>query len=74
MRPIRVSRYKSCGDMKGRIDVIKKDLEARFSWKPDRDGTEWDVEGLRSLLSASDIRLEVSGSTLEGLLEIFAVS
>ncbi len=74
MRPIRVLRYKSCGDMKGRIDLIKKGLEARFSWKPDRDGTEWDVEGLRSLLSASDIRVEVSGSTLEGLLEIFAES
>ena len=60
--------------MKGRIDVIKKNLEASFSWKPDIDGTEWDVEGLRSLLALSDIRVEVSDSVLEEVLETFAAS
>lgn len=60
--------------MKGQIEVIKKNLEARFSWKPDRNGTEWDVEGLRSLLSISDIRVEVSESILEGVLETFVES
>jgi len=60
--------------MKGRIDVIKKDLEASFSWKPDIDGTEWDIEGLRSLLAVSDVRLEVSDSVLEEVLEKFMQS
>ncbi len=60
--------------MKGRIDVIKKNLEASFSWNPDIDGTEWDIEGLRSLLALSDIRVEVSDSVLEEVLENFAVS
>lgn len=60
--------------MKGRIDVIKKDLEARFSWKPDVDGTEWDLEGLRSLLSLSDVRVEVSDSRLEEALKLFSES
>ncbi len=57
--------------MKGRIDVIKKDLEACFSWKPDTDATEWDIDGLRSLLSISDIRVEVTDTVLEAVLEQF---
>ncbi len=60
--------------MKGRIDVKKRNLEAFFSWKPDIDGTEWDIEGLRSLLSLSDIRVEVSDGALEEVLELFADS
>ena len=60
--------------MKGRIDVIKKDLEAFFSWRPDVDGTEWDVESLRALLSFSDIRVEVPDSVLESALETLTAS
>jgi uncharacterized protein (DUF342 family) len=57
--------------MKGRIDVIKKDLEACFSWKPDSDATEWDIDGLRSLLSISEIRVEITDTVLEAALEKF---
>ena len=60
--------------MKGLVDVVRNDLEARFSWKPDESGTTWDIEALRSLLQTRDIRVEVKDDDLEQALAFFESS
>ena len=60
--------------MKGQVDVVKTEYEARFSWKPDETGPEWTVESLRSLLSGADVRVEVSDADLEAALDFFDTS
>ena len=58
--------------MKGYVKVIKKDLKVHFLWKPDKNGTKWDIDALRSLLSVEEIKLEVPDNVLEKALAFFA--
>ena len=58
--------------MKGRVNVLKENLEARFSWIPDRaKGRIWDVDALRTLLSEADVRVEVPEAVLKESLAFF---
>ena len=60
--------------MKGQVEVVKSEYEARFSWNPDESGSSWTVESLRSLLSGADIRVEISDADLEAALDFFESS